>query len=424
MIIGSLIILTLLTGIITGFVIVVYSLLTKLLSEVFFLGDPIENIANLPIWYVYLIPTISILIVNFLISKNENVKEYGVGEIAQAVINNRLSFTIWDLILKIFASSLSLASGFAVGNEGPSAAIGAMIAQKFHNLLKLPKDLLRISLSIGASSGIAAIFVSPITGIMFAIENLAYNFVRDYAWYLIFGGVSAFSVAVYFLNPLIFEYSSGKFLEYRYIFGSLLFIPVITFFIYFYLWLKDRVLRFLNFELIKKFEKYKNYIFALIGGVVIGTILLISPFAAFSGHELVEELMNNKFHLPLSLIFIIIVLRIIAMAVSMYANAVGGIFIALMSVGALVGYGFAEVLISFGLNIEPFYFAAIGAAVFMGVNMKLPLTAIVMAVEVTYDYNVIVPTGIMVLLVSYLVNLKFSLHKLRFRSFDNLINSI
>jgi len=56
--------------------------------------------------------------------------------------------------------------------------------------------------------------------------------------------------------------------------------------------------------------------------------------------------------------------------------------------------------------------------------MKLPLTAIVMAVEVTYDYNVIVPTGIMVLLVSYLVNLKFSLHKLRFRSFDNLINSI
>jgi len=415
MIIGSLIILTLLTGVVTGFIIVIYALLTKLLSKFLFLGNPIENIANLPVWYIYLVPTISILIVNFLISKNKNVKEYGVGEIAQAVINNKLSFTIWDLVLKIFASSLSLASGFAVGNEGPSAAIGAMIAQKFHNLLKLPKDLLRVSLSIGASSGIAAIFVSPITGIMFAIENLAYNFVRDYAWYLIFGGVSAFSVAVYFLNPLIFEYSSGKFLEYRYIFASILFVPVITFFIYFYLGLKDRVLEILNSKLIKKFEKYKNYIFALIGGCVIGTILLISPFAAFSGHELVEELINNKFHLPLYLIFIIIVFRIIAMAVSIYANAVGGIFIALMSVGALVGYGFAEVLINFGLNVEPFYFAAIGAAVFMGVNMKLPLTAIVMAVEVTYDYNVIVPTGIMVLLVSYLVNFKFSLHKLKFK---------
>jgi len=415
MILGNLIILALLTGIITGFVIIVYALLTKLLSEILFLGNPIESISHLPIWYVYLVPTISILIVNFLISKNENVKEYGVGEIAQAVINNRLNFTIWNLVLKIFASSISLASGFAVGNEGPSAAIGAMIAQKLHNLLKLPKDLLRVSLSIGASSGIAAIFVSPITGIMFAIENLAYNFIRDYAWYLILGGVSAFSVAVYFLNPLIFEYSRGKLLEYKYIFASILFVPVITFFIYFYLGLKDRVLKVLNSKLIKKFEKYKNYIFALIGGFVIGTILLISPFAAFSGHELVEELINNKFHLPLSLIFIIIVFRIVAMAVSIYANAVGGIFIALMSVGALVGYGFAEVLINFGLNVEPFYFAAIGAAVFMGVNMKLPLTAIVMAVEVTYDYNVIVPTGIMVLLVSYLVNFEFTLHKLRFK---------
>jgi len=318
------------------------------------------------------------------------------------------------LILKIFASSLSLASGFAVGNEGPSAAIGAMISQKFHNLFKLPKELIRISLSIGASSGIAAVFVSPVTGIMFAVENIAYSFVRDYAGYLIIGGVSAFSVAVYFLNPLIFEYSTGKFLEYRYLVSSILFIPVITFFIYFYLWLKNRILKFLNFEFFKNY-KYKNFVLAIIGGVVIGTILLISPYAGFSGHELVERLINNKFHLPLFFIFAVIVLRIIAMAVSIYANAVGGIFIALMSVGALVGYGFAEILILNGMNIEPFYFAAIGAAVFMGVNMKLPLTAVVLAVEVTYDYNVIVPTGIMVVIVGYLVNLNFTLHKLKYK---------
>jgi len=417
MVIGNLIILSLITGIVTGFVVVIYVLLTKLLSFFLFLGNPMESIPNLPVWYVYLVPIVSILIVNFLIYKNDKVKEYGVEEIAQAIIQNKLNFTVWDLILKIFASSLSLASGFAVGNEGPSAAIGAMISQKFHNLFKLPKELIRISLSIGASSGIAAIFVSPVTGIMFAIENIAYSFVRDYAGYLIIGGVSAFSVAVYFLNPLIFEYSTGKFLEYRYLFSSILFIPVITFFIYFYLWLKNRVLKFLDFELLKheKFKKFANFILAVIGGIVIGTILLISPYAGFSGHELVESLINNKFHLPLFLIFAVIVLRIIAMAVSIYANAVGGIFIALMSVGALVGYGFAEILILNGINIEPFYFAAIGAAVFMGVNMKLPLTAVVLAVEVTYDYNVIVPTGIMVVIVGYLVNLNFTLHKLKYK---------
>ena len=153
--------------------------------------------------------------------------------------------------------------------------------------------------------------------------------------------------------------------------------------------------------------------------MIIGIILLISPFAAFSGHEVVYYLINGKFNLPFTLIFLIIVLRIIATAVSIYANAVGGIFIALMSIGALVGYGFGELLVNYGINIEPFYFAAIGAAVFMGVNMKLPLTAVVMALEITYDYNVIVPTAIMVVIVSYLVSLNFELHKLRFKIGEN-----
>ena len=417
--IRNLLLLSIITGIITGIVIVIYGLLSELLKHILFLGDPIETINNLPFWYVLLVPVVSILIVNFLISKVKSVKEYGVGEIAEAVVQNRMIFGIKDLIFKIIASSLSLASGFAVGNEGPSAAIGAMVAYKFHPIFKLPKELLRISISIGASSGIASIFVSPITGIVFAIENIAYNFVRDYVGYLIIAGAIGFSIAFYFLEPLIFNYSTGKFLEYRYIFASLVFIPVITFFIYFYLGLKNKVLKFLNFKISERFEQYKNYIFGITGGLIIGIILLISPYAAFSGHELVEYLINDKFHLSISLIFIIIVLRIIATAVSVYANAVGGIFIALMSIGALVGYGFGEVLVYYGLNIEPFYFAAIGAAVFMGVNMKLPLTSVIVALEITYDYNVIVPTAIMVVIVSYLVSLNFDIHKLKFKIGEN-----
>ncbi len=413
--IKNLLFLSILTGIITGFIIVIYSFLTDLLKFLLFFGNPIESISSLPFWYVLLVPVVSILIVNFLISKNESVKEYGVEEIAEAVVQNKMIFGIKDLFLKIFASSLSLASGFAVGNEGPSAAIGAMIASKLHPVLNLPKELLRVSISIGAAGGIASIFVSPVTGIMFAIENIAYNFVRDYVGYLIIAGALAFSVSLYFLEPLIFKYSNGKFLEYRYIFTSFLFIPVITFFIYFYLGLKNRVLRFLNFKISKKFARYKNYIFGITGGLIIGVILLISPYAAFSGHELVANLINDKFHLSFSIIFIIIVLRIVATAVSIYANAVGGIFIALMSVGALVGYGFGEVLVYYGVNIEPFYFAAIGAAVFMGVNMKLPLTAVVLALEITYDYNVIVPTAIMVVIVGYFVSLNFKINKLSFQ---------
>jgi CIC family chloride channel protein len=130
----------------------------------------------------------------------------------------------------------------------------------------------------------------------------------------------------------------------------------------------------------------------------------------------VKILINGHFHLSLWMILVIVLLRILATTVSLYANAVGGVFIALMSIGALIGYGFGEAanLWSGGL-LEPFYFAAIGAAVFMGVLMRLPLTAVVLALETTYDYNVIIPTGLGVVLVTYLATRHFRLHKLHFR---------
>ena len=410
---GNLLLLSLLTGVISGIFIVLYGLLTKLFTHILFFGDPFESIAKLPIWYIYLVPIVSIFIVNYLISKDEAVKEYGVSEIAQAIESGKLKFGIKDLIIKIFASALSIASGFAIGNEGPSAAIGAMIAYKLHQLFNLPKKLIRVSLGIGASSGIAAIFVSPITGIMFAIENITYEFVKNYAGYLVAASIIAFSIAAQFLDSLTFGYSTGKSLNYHYLYATIFFIPVMTFFVYFYLALKEKVLLLLRAYILKHFLKYKLYILPIISGSIIATIMLIMPYAAFSGHEVVKMLINHNFYLPLLLIFGVIFLRIIATAVSLYAHAVGGVFIALMSIGSLIGYGFGELLSKYSsYSIEPFYFAAIGAAVFMGVLMRLPLTAIVLALEITYDYNIIIPTGLSVVIVTFLSTIFFDVKKL------------
>ncbi|OQX49678.1 MAG: hypothetical protein B5M46_04305, partial [Epsilonproteobacteria bacterium 4484_20] len=60
---------------------------------------------------------------------------------------------------------------------------------------------------------------------------------------------------------------------------------------------------------------------------------------------------------------------------------------------------------------EPFFFAAVGAAVFMGVVMKLPLTAVVLALELTFDYNILVATGVSVVLVGYLTSFHFDIRK-------------
>jgi len=400
-----------LTGLISGFFITFYELLITFLTYFFFMGDPYKTIPTLPTWYLYALPTVAIFVVNYIISKDKHIREYGVSEIADSIAQNEMILKVKTLFLKIIASALSLSTGFAVGTEGPSAGIGAMIAYQIHRLFRLPQMLVKMIISVGASAGIAAIFVSPITGMAFAIENIAYQFIKQYVTYLILASVIAFAVSINYLEPIIFQHSTGRRLDLDYVIATLLFVPFITAFVYFYLYLKQRLLHMIDLEIFKKFSKYRNYIFALIGGGIVGTILLIEPHAAFSGKAVVNNLINVEQHIPLYFILGIIVLRIIGTTVSIYANAVGGIFLPLMSIGALIGYGFAEAFSMVYFNVEPFYFAAIGAAVFMGVLMKLPLTAVILAMETTFDYNVVIATGISVVLVEYLSNLHFDIRR-------------
>jgi len=410
--IAKLIIATLLTGVISGFFITFYEILINFTTRLLFMGDPFETIPVLPAWYLYLIPTVAIFLVNYMISKDNYIREYGLTEIADSVSQNKLIINVKTLLLKIIASTLSISSGYAVGTEGPSAGMGAMVAYQIHRLFNLPTMLVKMMISVGASSGIAAIFVSPLTGIVFSIENIAYQFIKQYIGYVILSSVIAFSISVKFLDSISFHSSLGKEFDYYYVMPILIFIPFITIFVYLYLFMKKRLLHIIDLEIFKKFRTMRNMVFSLIGGSVIGTILLIEPHAGFSGKEIVMHLINNKEPISVYFIFLIIILRIVGTTVSLYANAVGGLFLPLMSIGALVGYGYGEIITFYShFPFEPFFFAAVGSAVFMGVVMKLPLTAVVLALELTFDYNILVATGVSVVLVGYLTSLQFDIRR-------------
>jgi CIC family chloride channel protein len=410
-VVAKLLLAVVVVGIASGFFITFYELLITFLTWFIFMGDPLKTIPTLPVWYLYLVPTVAIFIVNTIISRNQHIREYSINEIAESVSRNTMILTLRTLLLKIVTSALSLASGFPVGTEGPSAGMGAMIAYQVHRYLKLPTIMTKMMISVGASSGIAAIFVSPITGMAFAIENIAHQFVKQYVGYLILASVIAFSVSIQFLDPILFRYSEGRTIDLIYLMENILFIPYITAFIYLYLFMKKRLLHYIDLEVFEKYAPYRNYIFALIGGGTVGTILWLEPHAAFSGKDIVMNLINQQGSISILVIFAIIILRIVGTTVSIYSNAIGGIFLPLMSIGALAGYGFGELLFLTHASAEPFYFAATGAAVYVGVIMKLPLTAVVLAMETTFDYNIVVGTGVSVVVVSYLSELYFDIRK-------------
>ena len=406
-------IISFLTGLITGGLVSLFLYMCEKFTEFIFKGNPWETIEILPKIYVILIPVIAILLVNLIIYFDKSIKIYGVAQIADIVQKDEDFITLKSLILKLLAAVISISSGFAVGTEGPSAEIGAMVAVQLEKFFSIPAKFLKVIISVGASSGIAAVFVSPITGIAFALESIAYEFFQNYIIFIMVGAFSAFSISVMFFPAIGFLSPSGRVLNYDYIWLMGFFIPFMTFLIYFYLTLQDKILLIFKFKIFEKFGKFSQLIFALTGGVFIGLILLIDPRAAFTGHNFVEILFNEFQNIPFKIIILILFLRIFATTISNYSNAVGGMFLPLMSIGALGGYGFGEAVQALHLaQIQPYYFAAIGAAIFMGVLMKLPFTAVVLALEITNDYNVVLATGFGVGVIMYMTKLKFNLKKL------------
>jgi len=404
-----------LTGIITGTLTTIYLLLCKYLTLFIFHGDPLHSIKTLPSLYVCLVPVVAIIIVNVLIFIDKSVKEYGVAQIADIVQKDQDFISLKSLFLKIIASVISLSSGFAVGTEGPSSEIGALVAVHIEKFFKIPEKFLKIIISVGASSGIAAVFISPLTGIAFAIESIAYEFFQNYIIFIMIGAFSAFSISVEFFPAIGFLSPTGRILNYDYLWLIVFFIPFMAILIYFYLELEKKILLIFKWRIFDILGKFRNLFFAIIGGFIIGIILLIDPRAVFSGHFIVESLFNDTKEISFKIIFLLLFLRIVATTISKYSNAVGGMFIPLMSIGALGGYSFGELItmlhVPISIHVEPYSFAAIGAAVFMGVLMKLPFTAVVLALEITNDYNVVLATGFSVAIISYITKLKFNIKK-------------
>jgi H+/Cl- antiporter ClcA len=92
-----------------------------------------------------------------------------------AVINRTLSLRI--AVGKILLTLLGLASGAAIGREGPTVQVGAAIMNALGNLLRLPRaDLRRALILAGGAAGIAGAFNTPLAGIVFAIEELSHSF--------------------------------------------------------------------------------------------------------------------------------------------------------------------------------------------------------------------------------------------------------
>jgi len=409
----KILIFSIIVGIVVGTAIVVYIKLTHFCINLFFLGRSFEDIKNLPLLYLILVSTLGAVIVSLIKIYNEKIQEYGVVRVARILEEGKLEIRVRDVISKIIASALSIGSGFAVGNEGPSAEVGAMISYYLSKLVKIPVTLLRTVIAAGASAGIAAVFISPFTGFVFGLEIMVKELSIASSFVMVLASVFGFAISSHFLHRVDFPFFFQKSIHWQDIIFPIFMVPFIVLVSIVFLRVKDSINYQIFYPLERKFmkiirmygisTKYKILSKAILAGIFTGILLKITPYSGFSGHSLIEKLIYENKDIAFNLALTILLARIISTSVALSWGAVGGLFMPILTIGAILGYIYGICIKEIFPNIyfPNSYFATIGAASFLGALLNVPTTAIILAFELTLNFSIIVPTAVVTI---------FSLH--------------
>ena len=320
------------------------------------------------------------LFMGFIIKKYPMIKGSGVSQI-KGKFMKKLDMSPWpELPLKFLGGVLNISAGLSVGREGPSVQIGAYIGSAFEKIGKT-SHIERVCLvTSGAAAGLAATFGAPFAGIVFAIEDL-HQYLSPLLLTCVMLGAFAgdLTASLFFKQGAIFDFHGLQLFPIKY-FGWLILMGAAAALI-------GHLFKKSIYTSQKMYGKLKipPQFSPLIPYLISIPVCLFFPLAASGGDHLIEALAEHSF--PLSMLILILAAKIIFTGLSAGSGAIGGIFVPLLSCGALTGIIFSNILVYFNL-IEAQYavnLMVFAMAAFFTTVIKAPITAIVLLAETSGD---------------------------------------
>lgn len=304
----------------------------------------------------------------------------------------------------ILGGATTVGFGGSVGLEAPIVVTGAAIGSTFARVFKFNYKERTTLLASGASSGIAAIFNSPIAGLLFSIETLLPEFSIHSIVPLLVSTACAAIVSKLLYNDQLFVLISSGWN-----------ISSIPFYVIFAIGIGMYSAHFTKTVLaIKKIFDVRRHPFkkALSGGLLLCFIIFLFPPLYGEGYETIKILLSGDYsklfhgytffsewlqgHTTLGLVIVISILLIIvkpiATAITIAAGGVGGIFAPSLFIGAISGFIFSIIINQFTIiNVPTVNFVVAGMAAALSGILHTPLTAIFLIAEITGGYSLFVP---------------------------------
>jgi CIC family chloride channel protein len=291
-----------------------------------------------------------------------------------------------NLLPRLLAGTATIGSGGALGLEGPAIYTGSVVGLSLHKRLDkwLGRDGARLLLTAGAAAGVAAIFQTPATGVLFALEapyrdDIAHRallpaLIASAASYLTFISMP-FITQESFLSPIApgtigtAELVGAVAIGVGAGFGGRM-----------YAWLIRRAK-----EIARTYEPVQLVVIGgtLLGGLAVAADALFDePLTLGPGFSVIEWLADPT--RSLQLILILFLFRAAATMVTVGSGGTGGLFIPLAIQGVLLGKIVSAALDQAGLDsATDRIWPVLGLAAFIAAGYRTPIAAVMFVAEST-----------------------------------------
>lgn len=370
---------------------------------------------RLPYKHLYVIlPLLGIGLTVFCIKyffKNQLLK--GNTSILYSIAKKSSFLPFQQMYSHVITSGLTVGFGGSAGLESPIVNTGAAIGSNFAKTYKLSYKDRTLLLAAGAAGGIAGAFNAPIAGVLFALEVILVDIsISAFIPLLIAAATGALMSKMILNESELFFFKLKRAFDYHnvpfYIILGLLCGVVSLYHVKFFDKIESR------------FQKIRSGVIKwLIGGLALAVLLALFPSLFGEGYESIKALSEfraNDLYKDSLLVGLIknnwifllfiattLLLKTVAVAITLGSGGNGGNFAPSLFVGAYLGFVFSMFLGLIGFtDVHMSNFTIVAMAGILSGVFHAPLTAIFLIAEITGGYELIIPLMI-VSSISYLL---------------------
>ncbi|HXH07640.1 MAG TPA: chloride channel protein [Vicinamibacterales bacterium] len=312
---------------------------------------------------------------------SERIRGHGIPEAIEAILLNGSRVDPRLALLKPLSAAISIGSGGPFGAEGPiimtGGAFGSLTAQFLHLTSAERKTLL----VAGAAAGMSATFAAPASAALLAVELLLFEWKPRSLVPVALASITAAVLRHYWIAPgplfptatheAFIGLSGAVFCLAAGLLGGLL-SAGLTASVYFF---EDVFLRL----------PLHWMWWPAIGGLFVGLGGLVFPEALGVGYQTIGALLQAD--VPVRLLAGILLVKWAVWAIALGSGTSGGVLAPLLMIGGALGGLASRLFPDYGLG----FWTMVGMASTLGGTMRVPFTAIVFALELTHEFNMLFP---------------------------------